>query len=73
MPCPTVLWTSGLLLMAAAPPRVLMLAPLVWAVIGGSAAFLFGVTPDLMLFAAAACLVAYGARTTSPERCLAPG
>ena len=66
VPCPTVLWTSGLLLMVAPPPRLLMLAPLVWAVIGGSAAFLFGVAPDLMLFGAAACLVTYGART--PDR-----
>src|SRR5690606_344883 len=44
VPCPTVLFTVGALLAArAAAPRWLGLLPLAWTVVGGSAAFLFGV------------------------------
>lgn len=58
VPCPTVLFTAGTLLAATpALPRWLYAVPVAWAVVGGSAAFLLGMTPDLMLFAAAASLV----------------
>lgn len=60
IPCPTTLITIGALLMV---PRkqVLPVAviPIAWALIGGAAAFLFRVWPDLLLFAAAVALVVY--------------
>lgn len=50
LPCPTTLFTFGLLLMAdRGLPRALVIAPLVWAVIGSTAAFALGVTQDLGL------------------------
>jgi hypothetical protein len=52
-PCPTTIFTLGMLL-AAAHPRPLLLGavPLAWAMIGGSAAFLLHVPQDLGLFVA---------------------
>jgi hypothetical protein len=59
VPCPTTLLTAGLLLMAAPPvPRWVLVIPILWAVIGGSAALVLSVTPDLMLFAAGAAMLA---------------
>ena len=54
-PCPLTLFTIGVLLLAerrVAPS--LMLVPLLWSAIGGSAALLLAVTPDLALWLAAA-------------------
>ena len=57
VPCPLVLFTAGLLLAATPPvPRWLFPVPIVWSVIGGSAAVILGVVPDLMLFAAGGAL-----------------
>jgi hypothetical protein len=64
VPCPTTLFTAGVLLTSAPPlPRSLLVVPIVWSIVGGSAALLLGMTPDLMLFAAGVCLVAYGLRS----------
>lgn len=52
VPCPTTLLTIGFLLMATPLSMKLMIVPLIWTVIGGSAAILFGVLPDLALPAA---------------------
>lgn len=61
VPCPTTLFTAGLLLAAKPPwPRALLVAPIAWSLVGGSAALVLGMTPDVMLFAAAACLAASG-------------
>ena len=58
VPCPTVLFTAGVLLAAAPPvPRWLFAIPLAWSVVGGSAALTLGITPDLMLFASGAALL----------------
>jgi hypothetical protein len=58
VPCPTTLVTAGLLLAAVPPvPRWLAVTPVLWSIIGGSAALLLGVVPDLMLFVAGAALV----------------
>lgn len=47
LPCPTTIFTFGILLMAAPNlPKALVVAPLVWAVIGSTAAFALGVTQD---------------------------
>jgi hypothetical protein len=55
LPCPTTLFTFGLLLLAAPGlHRALVIGPLIWALIGGTAAFSLGVPQDYGLFVAAA-------------------
>jgi hypothetical protein len=50
LPCPTTIFTFGVLLMASANlPRILVIGPLIWAVIGSVAAFALDVTQDLGL------------------------
>ncbi len=52
-PCPTAIFTFGVLLLSARPlPGPLLVIPVVWAVIGTSAALLLGVREDLTLAAA---------------------
>lgn len=49
-PCPVTIATFGWLLLAAGPvPRWLLVIPLIWSVIGGSAAFLLGIPQDWLL------------------------
>lgn len=51
-PCPVTLFTFGVLLVAQGPvPRRLLVIPLVWALVGGSAAFLLAVPQDWPLLA----------------------
>lgn len=46
-PCPLTLFTFGLLLLTVAPvPRWLLVIPLAWSLVGGSAAFMLGVKQD---------------------------
>lgn len=49
VPCPTTLFTIGVLLMISPAPRLVTIIPIVWCAVGGSAAVLFGVYPDLAL------------------------
>jgi len=57
VPCPTTILTIGFLLAAdRSLPRLVAVIPFVWALIGGSAAFLLGVRADLMLLAAGIAL-----------------
>jgi len=70
VPCPTTLFTAGTLLLAE--PRVpppLVVVPVAWCAVGGSAALLFRVIPDLMLFPAGVLLAlwAFAPRTLSPS------
>jgi hypothetical protein len=52
-PCPTVIFTFGLMWFARRPfPRYALVIPLIWSVIGGSAAFTLGVPQDLGLVVA---------------------
>lgn len=53
LPCPTTIFTVGMLCFLAAPfPRYVFAAPIVWSVVGSQAAFLLGVYQDLgLLFA----------------------
>ena len=69
LPCPTTLFTAGMLLFLEAPyPRHVLIVPLVWALIGSQAAVLLGVPQDLGLLAAAVALVwlALPARKETP-------
>ena len=53
LPCPTTIFTLGLLLWAAPPvPRALLLIPLAWSAVGASAALQLGVREDRGLVAA---------------------
>lgn len=61
VPCPTTLFTIGLLLMAPRIRMSLLVIPWLWAVIGGSAAVLFGVIPDFALIGAAALILVLNA------------
>jgi hypothetical protein len=65
-PCPTVIFTFGVLLWAAPrPPRYLLVGPVLWAIVGTGAALQLGVYQDYGLPAAAllaAPLLALGRR-----------
>jgi uncharacterized protein DUF6064 len=53
VPCPTTIFTLGLLLFASLPiPRLAFLVPLLWAAVGSLAAFSLGVVEDFGLLAA---------------------
>jgi tetratricopeptide (TPR) repeat protein len=68
VPCPTTIVTAGFLMLVSRPlPAVLTIVPLLWAVVGGSAAFLLGMYADLALLASG---VALGVCTLSQRRSL---
>jgi hypothetical protein len=53
-PCPLAIFTFGIFLLATpAPPRLLLVVPVIWALIGGSASFLLHVPQDAVLLASA--------------------
>jgi hypothetical protein len=57
VPCPTGILTAGLLLTAAKRlPIAVVVVPVLWAIIGGSAALVLGVTTDCVLLACAPLL-----------------
>jgi hypothetical protein len=57
VPCPTTLVTVGLLVAAVGVPRAAAVVPVLWALLGSSAAWALGIRADLALVAAAALLV----------------
>lgn len=58
VPCPTAILTAGALLLAPVRGnRPIAMLTVLWAIVGGSAAFTLGVWPDLALVVAAAALV----------------
>jgi Family of unknown function (DUF6064) len=69
-PCPLTLFTFGVLLLAKPPlPWVLLVIPVLWSLVGGSAAFLLHVPQDWVLLAsgiATALLLAATRHSTSP-------
>ena len=56
-PCPLLVFTFGLLLLARSAPWWLWIVPLAWAVVGGSAAVLLAVYQDWALPVAAAAVM----------------
>ena len=62
LPCPTVIFTCGLLLWSrAGAARWLSIAPLFWTIVGGSAAVFFGIREDSALWAAGLTVAALAA------------
>lgn len=57
LPCPTTIMTAGLLLTARAPSWGIALIPVLWSLVGGSAALLLNVKSDVVLLVTAALLV----------------
>jgi len=58
LPCPTTIFTIGLLCFAVQPlPRSPLIVPLLWCLVGAQAAFFLGVQPDLGLIVAGAVSV----------------
>lgn len=53
LPCPTTIFTIGVLAFLRAPyPRYVLAVPLAWAIVGSQAAWLLGVVQDLSLMVA---------------------
>lgn len=68
VPCPTAILTCGVLLLASPFRRLPASVPILWSAIGGSAAFLLGITADLVLVAAGTLLLV---RMMMPQRSVA--
>jgi hypothetical protein len=68
VPCPTTIFTLGMLLFAAPPvPRLALVVPILWAAVGSSAVFGLGVVEDLgLLIAGIGVLVAAFVRPQAP-------
>ncbi|MDP1531198.1 DUF6064 family protein [Rhodoferax sp.] len=73
LPCPTTIFTIGLLCFAVPPmPRGPLILPLLWCLVGAQAAFLLDVQPDLGLIAAAVVGMGLLATTGQRHRALKP-
>jgi hypothetical protein len=64
VPCPTTILTAGLLLAVKPVPATLIVVPVLWSFIAGSAAVLFGVTADFVLPIAGVVLLAVATLVT---------
>lgn len=63
VPCPTTIFTLGVLMLARAPKvGILFVVPLLWSAIGGSATFLLGVWSDLGLLVSGAIVILWVAQ-----------
>jgi hypothetical protein len=73
LPCPTTIFTIGLLCFAMPPtPRSSLIVPLLWCLVGAQAALFLGVQPDLGLIAAGVVGAALLATAHRPLRTLKP-
>ncbi len=75
LPCPTTLFTLGLLSLLVAPyPRSPIVVPVAWCLVGAQAAVLFDVPADLALLVAAAqgAVLLLRARSPAPTAAGAP-
>lgn len=57
LPCPTTIFTFGLLLMLKQQKKLLYVIPVIWAIIGFTAAIKLGIYQDIGLFAAGAAAI----------------
>jgi hypothetical protein len=67
LPCPTTILTGGLLLLAAPRAWTLAIVPVLWSVIGGSAAVLLGVSADYALPVTGLALVLFEGYKSEPS------
>jgi hypothetical protein len=65
VPCPTTIFTVGLLLIAQGGPWRLSVVPVIWSAIGGSAATLLGVRADYVLLIAGLALAIFTVQRSS--------
>jgi hypothetical protein len=68
LPCPTTIFTAGVLMLATPRSWRLSAVPVIWSAIGGSAAFLLGVHADVALPIAGMALAIFSLRRTTPEQ-----
>jgi hypothetical protein len=68
LPCPTTIFTCGVLMLATPRCWSLAVVPVLWSAIGGSAAFLLGVPADIALPIAGIALAIFLVRRTTPEQ-----
>jgi len=68
LPCPTTIFTAGVLMLAAPRSWRLSTVPVIWSAIGGSATFLLGVHADVALPIAGMALAIFSLRRTTPEQ-----
>ena len=68
LPCPTTIFTVGVLILATPQCWRLSVIPVIWAAIGGSAAFLLGVYADVALPIAGIALAIFSVRRATPEQ-----
>ena len=65
VPCPTMIFTAGMLMLATPRSWRLSIVPVIWSLIGGSAAFLLGVHADYALPLAGIALAIFSTQRTS--------
>jgi hypothetical protein len=68
VPCPTMIFTAGVLMLATPRSWRVSSIPVIWSVVGGSAAFLLAVTADYALPIAGMALAAYSWQRLSGPR-----
>jgi hypothetical protein len=68
LPCPTTIFTVGVLMLATPRCWSLSVVPVIWSAIGGSAAFLLGVRADVALPIAGIALAMFSVQRTTPEQ-----
>ena len=68
LPCPTTIFTAGVLMLATPRCWSLSVVPVIWAAIGGSATFLLGVYADTALPIAGIALAIFSVRRATPEQ-----
>jgi len=66
LPCPTTIFTAGVLMLETSRSWRLSIVPVIWSAIGGSAAFLLGVHADVALPIAGIALAIFSVRRTTP-------
>ena len=66
LPCPTTIFTAGVLMLGTPRSWRLSILPVIWSAIGGSAAFLLGVHADVALPFAGTALAIFSVRRTTP-------
>jgi hypothetical protein len=68
VPCPTTIFTAGLLMLAASRSWPLAIVPVIWSLVAGSAAFLLDVRADYALPIAGIALAIFSTQRSSEAR-----